>query len=87
MNKRITLTCTPLRFYTKNDEDLFFKWIKKIKSVKEFKGIGKELQLYISSTNIPSNDLLDLIGLFDRYKFDSNQLKIFMNENNKEWFE
>ncbi len=87
MNKKVTLICSPLRFYTENDEDLFFKWIKKINCIKEFKGIGNELHLYISSNSIPDKDLLDLMGLFDRYKFDAKQLKVFMNESNKEWFE
>ncbi len=83
----IILTCAPLRFYTENDENLFFEWIKKIKSVKKFEGIGRKLHLHFLSNKIPNQDLLDLMGLFDRYKFDAQQLKVFMNENNKEWFE
>lgn len=87
MDKNIILICTPLRFYTENDETLFFEWIHKIKSIKQVKGIGKELHLFIVSNYIPNDDLLDLIGLFNRYKFDIKQLKVFMNEDNKEWFD
>lgn len=87
MNKQIVLVCAPLRFYTAIDENLFFTWIEEIKSIVEIKGIGKVLYLYITSTQISNDDLLNLIGLFDRYKFDNSQLKIFMNEDNKEWFE
>jgi len=45
------------------------------------------LQLYIKSDAISNNDLLNLIGLFDRYKFNAKQLEVFKNENNNEWFE
>jgi len=87
MNNKIILVCSPLRFYTKNDEDLCFKWIKKIKCISKHIGIGRELHLYILSKEIPHNDLLDLMGLFDRYKFDSKQLNVFINDNNKDLFE
>jgi len=85
--EKITLICTPLRFYTKLDEELLFGWLKNIKCIKSLKGIGKELHLYIESNSIPNDDLLNLMGVFDRYKFDANQLKVFMNEKNKDWFE
>ncbi len=87
MTKKVTLICTPLRFYTQNDEGLLFEWLKKIKSIKEIKGVGRELHLHFDSNNIVNEDLLDLMGIFDRYKFDQVQLKVFMNETNKEWFE
>lgn len=86
MKEKIILICTPLRFYTQNDEALFFKWIKKIKSIEQFEGVGRALNLHVSSNKISNNDLLDLMGIFDRYKFDSDQLQIFMNEDNREWF-
>ena len=87
MDKNINLICTPLKFYTQNDETLLFEWLNKIKCIKQIKGIGRELHLLIVSKNISNNDLLDLIGVFSRYKFDIKQLKVFMNESNKEWFD
>jgi hypothetical protein len=86
MNKKIILICGPLQFYTKNDETLFNQWIKKIKCIKDYDGVGHDLHLEISSSTIPDDDLLDLMALFDRYKFDSSQLRVFINENNKKWF-
>jgi len=80
----MVLICSPLRFYTDNDEDLCFQWMKKNKSIKEIKGVGRELHLIIKSNKIPNKDLLDLMGLFDRYKFDSKQLKAFINETNED---
>jgi hypothetical protein len=87
MDKNIVLICKPLRFYTENDEALFFGWLEKITCIEQIKGIGKKLHLFIALQHIPNNDLLDLIGLFSRYKFDIKQLRVFMNEDNKEWFD
>jgi len=86
MNEPIILMCTPLSFYTEEDEDFLFAWLKKIKSIKKIKGVGLELHLQLDSKNISDHDLLNLMAIFDRYNFDSNQLRIFMNEGNKEWF-
>ncbi len=86
-SKTTTLVCSPLRFYTQTDEELFFKWIAAIPCIKEFKGVGNALHMIIPRNQIPNADLLNLMGLFDRYKFDAKQLRVFMNESNKEWFE
>ncbi len=86
MKKEVVLICTPLRFYSQNDEDLMFGWLDKIKSVKDYKGFGRKLHVYVDSNNIPKHDLIDLMGLFDRYKFDSKQLTVFKNETNEKMF-
>jgi hypothetical protein len=83
MNKEIVLICTPLRFYTQNDEEQCFRWLKKIKSIDAIQGVGYELHLTIKSNQIANKDLLELIGLFRRYNFDIKQLKLFMNDDNK----
>jgi hypothetical protein len=83
----IKLICTPLRFYTPNDEDLLFTWLEKIQSIQKIEGVGRELHLFIPSTVIPDDDLCDLMGVFDRYKFDAQQLEVFKTEHNKDWFE
>jgi hypothetical protein len=87
MNKKIILICTPLLFCTQNDEELFFEWLKKVKCIEKYVGVGDELHLYILSKRITNNDLFELMGVFRRYNFDFSQLKIFMNSKNKEWFE
>ena len=86
MDKEVILKCSPLVFYTQNDENSLFNWFNKIKEIKNIKGIGEELHVRITS-KISNDSLLDLMGIFDRYKFDPTQLKVFMNESNKEWFE
>ncbi len=83
LDDNTTLICTPLRFYTHIDEEQCFRWIKKIKSISAVEGVGRELHLIAKSNKIPNKDLLELIGLFRRYKFDIKQLRIFMNDDNK----
>ena len=56
--KVLIIICTPLRFYSQGDEELFFEWIKRIKSVESYKGQGRELHLYFLSGQIP------LFGIF-----------------------
>lgn len=79
----VILVCTPLNFYTKNDENWMFRWIKKIKCVAKYYGVGRSLHLVVQSNKVKNKDLLELIGLFRRYNFDLKQLKIFMNADNK----
>lgn len=86
---KIVLVLTPLRFYTNDDEDLFFEWIKKIKCIEGCRGVGKDLYLIgNSNTTISYNDFSNFLGLFRRYKLKNiNQIKIFINDKNREWFE
>ena len=86
-NEKI-LVFTPLRFFSLDDEDLFFRWINKVKCVKSYKGIGKELHLVINNENISYKDFANLRGIFKRYKLKNiEQLKqLFMNEYNGDWF-
>lgn len=86
MNKPV-IKCSPLTFFAEIDEKLFFKWIESIKSIKKYEGIGPELHLYFNSNVIPENELLSLMGLFDRYHFDHNELNVFMNKENAHWFQ
>jgi hypothetical protein len=87
MAKKLILT--PQRFYTLEDEDLFFSWINKINCVKDYTGIGKELHVNILSGPITFNDYNNLYGLFKRYKLKNiEQLKtVFLTKKNKDWFD
>lgn len=86
--QEIIIVCTPLKFYAQNDENAFFEWLKKFSCIDKIKGIGKELHLYVSTNDIPFDELQDLYAIFKRYKLENiEQLQIFKNEKNKEWFE
>lgn len=83
----LVLVCTPLRFYTQRDEDLLFAWLDSVTCIEKYEGVGRVLHCYIRSIKISDEDLLNLMGVFDRYKFDAVQLKVFMNNDNKHFFE
>lgn len=83
----IILTCTPLRFYTETDEALLFQWLKAVPCITTIQGVGRELHLHIANPTISHDDLLNLMGIFDRYKFNTNQLLVFKNEENAYLFE
>jgi hypothetical protein len=80
------IECKRVKFYSPHDEDAFFEWINKIKSVTKYDGKLDELYLYIKNKNISNKDLRELIALFYRYNIDMKQLRIFLTKKNKEWF-
>lgn len=83
----IILTCKKVTFYARKDEDAFFEWIKKIDCIDSTSAAGDELYLHIACVDLHDHDLRDLLALFYRYKIDMRQLKIFLNEENKRWFD
>jgi len=87
MKRKNFLVCKNIKFYSELEKEVFFEFINRIKSIVDFEKKGDELFLYFKSRKIPDKDLRALIGLFDRFKIDMKQLKMFLNENNKKWFE
>jgi hypothetical protein len=84
--KEIILVCDPLLFFSKADEKLFKKWVKKIRSINKVEKDENKIYLYFKTNEISDNDLDDLIALFVRYSFDSKQLNIFVNKDNEDFF-
>lgn len=72
----IKLTCHRVKYYAPIDEDMFFKWIKKIKSIKSFEGILYDLHLYLDSSELPRKDYFAIKALFKRYNIDLKQLDV-----------
>jgi len=84
--KTVMLVAKKLAFYALKDEEAFLGWLKSIKSVKALDYQGAELHIYVKSNQIPDQDLSDLLALFFRYKIKMDQLSVFLNDSNKEWF-
>lgn len=87
--KKNILILTPLRFYSPEDEALFFQWIDGMRFIKSYKGIGRELHLNVSNRSIDFNDYRSIHGLFKRYKLKNiDQLKkVFGTKENEDWFD
>jgi hypothetical protein len=78
MNNLIILECKKIRFYSTNDKNAFFEWIKKAKYIKEFKGEKDKILLYVKK-KLTNPEALDLVALFRRYKINTKQLEIFFD--------
>lgn len=88
MNENI-LILAPLKFYSSEDEELFFAWLDKIPSIKSYQGIGRELHVSVSLEPITFHEYRNFNGLFKRYKFKNiEQLKmLFKTKDNTDWFD
>ena len=81
-----TLTCKRVLFYSHADEAAFFHLAGSIKAVQRVEGLSDSILLHVSSR--PSHEsLLDLIGLFQRYRISGmSQLAPFLSDSNRARF-
>lgn len=79
------IECKKVKFYATYDEDAFFEYLKKIKSVTSFK--GKKDSIYMTIENLTDDDLCNLVGLFRRYKIKLDNLSNQLNDSHKNIFE
>lgn len=86
MNSETILICRSVIFYSENDENSFFEWIKKIECIERIAGLKNELYLHMVCDDLHDHDLRDLLALFYRYRIDMKQLQIFLNPENEKWF-
>jgi len=86
MKRKNFLVWKNILFYSDLEQEVFFEFIEQIKSIIEFEKKNNSLYLYLKSTRISDKDLRTIIGLFDRFKINMKQLKMFLNERNKKWF-
>ena len=80
------LFCESVQFYCKDDEDIFFEWIERIKCIETFSYRWKFLYLHIPSGDIDDENLKELLALFYRYNIEMTQLAEFLTPCNKIWF-
>lgn len=86
-NETVILTCSSIIFYSQQDENTFFSWIKKMECISHASQVKKNILLYIWANDIHDYDLRNLLALFNRYKIrNMKQLSIFLNDENRKWF-
>ena len=81
------IRCKKVTFYSKGDEDTFFGWAHNIPAIKEVFGDVEDIVLLIGSVSIEDSSLRELIALLYRYNLPLQQLAIFKNPSNQEWFQ
>lgn len=77
--------CKKVKFYASYDEDLFFEYLAKIKSVIDVK--GKKDSIYLTIENLTEQDLYNLVGLLRRYKIKMDSLSSWFHGSQKELFD
>lgn len=81
----IELKAVNVEYCSDGDEAAFFEWIKKIPSIKDFRGSGNSLSIMVDEESIDEYDLRELIALFYRYDVPMKQLAIFDREEFSIW--
>lgn len=82
----VTLVAYLVTYYSKGDEDAFFRWLKRIRCVTNFRGVCRELLIEVAPDQVDYKALREFIGLFRRYGVDMRQLAVFETTENAEWF-
>lgn len=86
--KQVIIKCRRVKFYSSFDEDAFFEWLGKIKSIEKVKGEKDVIFLYLKESAVVTNDdLQNIVALFRRYKINIRNLINLISEENKEFFE
>ena len=83
-NNEIVIECKKVKFYAPYDEDAFFEWLQKIKSITKVK--GKRDSIFLTINNLTDDDLYNLVGLLRRYKIKMEDLEQVLNETQKQIF-
>jgi hypothetical protein len=81
--KNICLKMSPVGpFFSEEDENHFFLWLGKIKSVKKVEGHLHTLNIEVDHKLTGTDELLEFIALFLRYNVDVKQLAVFKELKN-----
>lgn len=78
------IECKKVKFYASHDEDAFFEWLAKIKSITNVK--GKRDSIFLTIEGLTDEDLYSLIALFRRYKIKMDSLEIMLDDSQKNLF-
>ncbi len=83
--EKVQLNFGGVRYASDIDEQMFFDWLSKIKSIVKIEGKGRDLFVYFSRKDINEQDLRELIALCNRYHVNMKQLEVFLNKKNQAW--
>lgn len=86
VKNEIIVECRRVRFYSPYDEDAFFEWVKKIKSINKVHGKRDKILLSVDTDRVTNEDLYNFVALFRRYKVRMKYLEVIVSETNKEDF-
>lgn len=82
----ITIFIEPLEFYSNLDEDMMFRWLKKMKFIKSIEGYKNGIYVTFETRKLSGIELNNLMGLFLRYHFNPKLLEPLIDDSNYEWY-
>ena len=78
----IEIDCTPIRYFSQKDEDLFFAWVGDIGCVSNVdRGV-----VSVDPELASDDDLRELLALLTRYRLSIEALGALVNSSNEHWF-
>lgn len=83
----VVFTIESLTYYSRSDEDSFFKWLGKIKAVASFEGEGRCLYVSVDKKKLNAVSFSELTALFYRYGVDMRQFARLKDEGFANLFE
>lgn len=85
-SKTVVLEVVGLTYYSQKDEDAFFEWAQKIKSVTEIGGHGNTDTISVRLDLVDQDDVREFLALFHRYGVDKKQLVALVKPEYHDWF-
>ena len=81
----IEIEAENVRYFSKNDENIFFEWIKKIPCITDTKGRLSTLYLTVQMDVLDDYQMRDILALFQRYQIDMRTLKKIIKSDFLDW--
>ena len=93
-SKTVVLEVVNLTYHSPKDEEAFFEWVQKIKSVTNVGGHGNTDTISVDLEIVDQDDVRELLALFHRYGVDKKQLialvkpeyHAWLNDKKKYWY-
>ena len=74
-----------VKYYSQQDEKVFFAWLDTIRAIKKYYGKGRTLYLEIDERRVREETITELIALFRRYRVSTKQLGLLQTAENMTW--
>jgi len=82
----VEIEATTLHYYSRYDEDSFFRWLDKLSCVHSYKGHLRTLYIKIKVDAVTQEDIYEIVGLYQRYDLDMSSLAVLERSDFSAWF-
>ena len=86
MTETATLKIQGPFYYSDHDENMFFMWLKRVRSFTRIHGELDTLFIEVNMDQFDPEDLREVLALFRRYGVDLATLAVLERDANRTWF-